>query len=264
MKKYYYFLFIISLVGCFILWYSFYRGQTYKKMETQREITKEEINSFVPINYSTVLDVDGTLNIKKYENSYLLPLRQDKGESGYAEYNNSIGSAKILILQYNKNKDKYIKFGEYIPDYIDDYFTGFDDIKSFDNVFDIDKDGIKEYFVVFQLSGTSGSSRYLEVLKLEDNKLFKIVRIPFGDYYYNNTTNEIISVNYIWGEGEPHYGCHYYNILKYKFNGMTFQLINTKQSQNRYSNDNELKWGECDSSGYSANNIYELLKIEGF
>lgn len=260
MNKYLSFIIIsvLALSGCSI-------QNSQDRLTSVREITLQEINNFIPVNYSAIKDITGIVNIKKVNTTYLLPIKQDKGEYGYAEYNGSIGNAKIIILNYNSKSDSYEKTNEYFPTSSNNEI-GFDDITDFDNYFDIDKDGEKDFFASFQSSGVSGSSTTLVILKYQDNQLIELGNIPIGEYKFNSQTNEIISANYIWdfNANEVRYDCHYYQINKYQFNGQKFGLITTKKSARRYSNDSNILYGECDNSKQFASSLDELLIIENF
>lgn len=187
-----------------------------------REITIEEINKFVPVNYSTIKsEYTNNIVLKKINDIYILPI----GYNGdmFAE-----GMAKIIILKYNNNLDKYEKINEYVGP--GDY------ISYFDISYDVDNDGLNEIFVVFKLSGVSGNDYTLEIINFRNNKFEKLLSADVlnENYYrYDNSKNMIIAADYIWGQNESHYGCHYFNIETYSHDNK-FILKNKSQTKFKY------------------------------
>ena len=185
---------VILVIGFFL------NKEKQDKVFSDREITKKEIEKFIPINYSTVAmsTYANDMLIKKYEINkstvYLLPL-QPEGQ-GFASGN----SVKILLLKYNKKLDNYYKKSEHI--------CPGNSFIEFDYSDDIDNDGIDELFVRSSANyGGSGTNNYLEILKINNDNIIEIIQFDSNvssmPKYYNDS-KEIINVSYIWGKGETH------------------------------------------------------------
>lgn len=227
-KKIKIYIVLILIIGILAIGFFLNKGKQDKKFN--REITEEEIEKFIPVNYVTVARATyyNDILIKKYEINesivYLLPL-QPKDNQGIV----SNDFVKILLLKYNKKLDNYYKKSEYTA-------SGNSFIKF--NYDDIDNDNINELFVRSSASyGGSGTSYYLEILKISDNSIVEIARfdsnISSMPQYYNDS-KEIINASYIWEENEGHFGCHYVNISKYCYDGNEFYLCDEKKSKYKY------------------------------
>lgn len=227
-KKIKIFIVLISIIG--ILTAGFFLNKERQNKKFSREITAEEIEKFIPVNYSTVARATycNDILIKKYEISgstiYLLPLQPEDNQSLVSN-----DPVKILLLKYNKKLDNYYKQSEYITS--GNSFIEFD-------YNDIDNDNINELFVRSSASyGGSGTNYYLEILKISDDNIIEIVRFNSNIFsmpqYYNNS-KEIINVSYIWEENEGHFSCHYVNISKYRYDGNEFDLCDEKKSKYKY------------------------------
>ncbi len=107
--------------------------------------------------------------------------------------------------------------------------------------------GKNEFFALFVTSGVSANSYKLTILSFVNNNLIKIgdIDMNMNNYFsYNQETETILAANYIWGAGEPHYGCHYFNISKYILkNGLIVEAEKIKTKH------------QYDTDGYQYDNI---------
>ncbi len=208
----------------------FLPNKEQQNITLNREITQEEIQKFIPVNYSAVSATPyNDIVIKKYELNgdtlYVFPL-QPKDEQNIVSNN----LLKILLLEYNKPLDNYHKVFEY--PLLGNSFVGF----YYD---DIDDDNIEELFAESSTNyGGSGTDYNLQILKISNSDIKEIAQfssnIPSGSQYYSDS-KKIINASYIWGTNESHFGCHYINIKKYCYSGNTFSLCDEKRSKYKYN-----------------------------
>jgi len=198
-----------------------------------REISEEEIKKFIPINYSTVKEkFSGSIVIRRVGNYYLLPLSSN-GEM-LAEDN-----AKIIILGFDDKEDTYKKINEYKGpgDTIEFFYQ--------QNLTELN--GHNEFFASFRTSGASAYGYKLIILSFANNNLIEIGNIDMytSDYFsYNSVAKNILVANYIWQDGEPHFGCHYFNISKYILKNDV--MTEEKKTKTKY---------QYDTDGYQYDNV---------
>ena len=195
-----------------------------------RDITKQEVQSFVPVNYRVVNKNNWSNNIyieKLVINDdyfYVLPL--------LPEVNPLEGSdtIKILLLRYDKEKNNYYKVDEYSGE-------GNMSLKIIGSS-DIDNNGVNELFISFNENwGGSGTAHYVKVFKIEKNSIKEIFSIndTISRIYLYDTPKRIMGASFIWAEGKTHFGCHYWDINEYHYdNEDGFYLYNTSRTKVKY------------------------------
>jgi len=219
---------VVLLIAFSVFYYFviFLPNKEQQNITLNREITWQEIQKFIPVNYSAVsVPYSDDIVIQKYELNgdtlYVFPLQPKTNIS-----NNLV---KILLLKYNKPLDNYHKVFEYSllgNSFVEFYYD------------DIDGDNIEELFVESSTNyGGSGTSYNLQILKINNNDIKEIAQfssnIPSGPQYYSDS-KEIINTSYIWGANESHFGCHYIDIKKYCYSENTFSLCGEKRSKYKY------------------------------
>ncbi len=275
-----FFIVFVLLIIVFIYGYTLYSTYQENKAEKlsnqnptnkilqdsyKREISKTEIEKFVPVNYSFIKNNfnNETLNIKKIETKkgfmYLLPLTF----TGIEEGKGVIAKDKIILLNYDNKNDSYKIVDEFLSE-------GKVNVKNF---VDIDFDNEKELFVIFSWSAGSGTHHDVFILDIDlDAKKINTIDNNislFNTEYFREINGIITTAQYIWDfeVKESHFGCHYFNINKYKYdiNKKKVKEITTVRSQNEYS----LDYGEGmlyvsrqTTCFYLPKNFYELLKKE--
>lgn len=220
---------VVLLIAFSVFYYFviFLPNKGQHEIALNREITQEEIQKFIPVNYLAVSTAPyNDIVIQKYELNgdtlYVFPLQPKTIISD--------NLVKILLLKYNKLLDNYHKVFEY--PLLGNSFVGF-------NYDDIDGDNIEEFFAESSTNyGGSGTSYNLQILKISNSDIKEIAQfssnIPLGPQYYSDS-KKIINASYIWGANEAHFGCHYIDIKKYCYSGNTFSLCDEKRSKYKYN-----------------------------
>lgn len=236
------FLFIFVLGGC---------ASKTTQIPIYRDINENDIKEFTPINYTVAKDIiSGNVMISKIDNSYLLPVNANGDMM-------TDGKAKIEILTFNEKSNNYQKIGEY--DGPGDIIESMQNINSFD----VNDDGLNEYFVVFRASGVSSNGYKLVALSFVNNELKELeVADIFNSKYFTVDKNNknIVTGNYIWSPGETHFDCHYFKIDTYEFNNSSLIQKNSKITKYQYN----LGDGITDNIKCFdlKENFYDLLKNE--
>lgn len=219
-------LFLIILSGCT---YINFDKRTFNSFPN-RDINKQEVENFIPINYKAVNKNDWSdgVYIEKLvingEYFYFFPLLPESSPLESAD------TIKILLLKYNREKDYYYKVDEYLGE-------GNMNLKIME-VNDIDNDDVSELFVSFDENwGGSGTAHYIKVFKIDQDKIREIFSIndTISQLYLYDTPKRIMGASFIWAEGETHFGCHYWDINEYHYdNEDGFYLYNTSRTKVKY------------------------------
>lgn len=220
---------IIGFLSLFLLVFVL-GGCTSKTTPTPiyRDINENDIKEFTPINYTAAKDsISGNVMISKIANSYLLPVNANGDMM-------TDGKAKIEILTFNEKSNNYQKIGEY--DGPGDVIESMQNTNSFD----VNGDGVNEYFVVFRTSGVSSNGYKLVVLSFVNNELKELgsADILNNQYFTINTTDRsLITGNYIWNleAGETHFSCHYFKIDTYGFDNGSLIQKNSRTTKYQYN-----------------------------
>lgn len=215
---------IIQVTSLFVLIFAF-SGCTSKTTPAFRDINENEIQEFTPVNYTAAKDsISGNIMINRVADSYLLPVNANGDMM-------TDGKAKIEILKFDGKNNNYQKIGEYEG-------PG-DVIESAQNTnsFDVNGDGINEYFVIFKTSGVSSNGYKLVVLSFGNDGLKELSSADILNTKYfsiNRDDKSFITANYIWNldAGETHFSCHYFSINTYIFDNE--QLVQKESQKTKY------------------------------
>lgn len=199
-----------------------------------RPITESELSAFIPEGYAiNSSDIRETVkNTPLYtnmdadtENEAVLLLECDPKEEGKG--------AIVRILDFNGAQDRWELLAEQV---LSKEQLGYD-IK----ITDINQNGRNE----LHLSHFSYAINYFDteplVLELTyDNQLLSL--FPDGPaseigYEFDDKSQSYYGIDYIWAEGESHWGCHYFSVKVYKFNGSIFTLAEQKITSMKYGLD---------------------------
>lgn len=223
-----------------------------------RTITRAEIKEFIPNGYAISAD-DIRITEKTEplytnldndsENEIVLILQSSQRKEGVR--------AIIRVLDFDNNSDKWKLLCE-------DTLKKEDVSKAF-RITDLDKDGRNELHLMTYSIGLNYFDGSPVVLELSDKNnlvnLFPHSSSSEIGYVFDEATNNYYDVGYIWAQGETHWGCHYFKVNIYVFDGSTFTLKQNKITSNRYGLDAaDAKMGGC--SKYDVETILKELKLK--
>ncbi len=249
------FLFLFLFSGCS-------RDVSNKEMVKKyqnRDISRQEAESFVPINYNLVNKNDWSDNIvieklvinDKY--FYILPLLPEVNPL------ESSDTIKLLLLKYDNEKNQYLSVDEYSG-------TGNEKFKIISS-HDVNRDSVNELFISFDENwGGSGAIHYMKVLKITSSGIEEIFSIDdtITSLYLNEEPKRVMGASFIWGEGESHFGCHYWNINEYHYDDSDgFYLYNTKKTDVKYDMGDEyqIDYKNCFPFPTDLNEFFEKERI---
>jgi len=213
-----------------------------------REITLQEINKFVPINYKLIHDEEFLQNNKikieemKFQNTiiYFLPI----------EPKELISTCKLLILKYNQQKDNY---------YIAEQKEDMGDASLTFEKFDFNNDGANELIIKNSYNaGGSGTTNSFNIFKITDKSIESIFNISGILFDFDRQNKVIWQVDYIWGKDESHFGCHFVTILKHELNN------NNKFKTTKIISKHKYDWGDnlLSDNCFTFDKITDILRKE--
>ena len=206
------------------------------KVYPYRDITEEEIQHFIPYGYDVIKDeIYKSPNIiklnfikNKYNDKNIALLLTPKNSDIYNESQNP----KLEILGFNRRSDKWEMLG-------DVYNIKGTAISGPYEITDLNNDGLNELHITATLSCGSSCSYHQYVFSYNNesiNDMFDEDIYSIQGFRFLSDKKEYLNINYIWNDGESHFGCHYFEVSKYLFNYKTnkFELLDKIKSKEKY------------------------------
>lgn len=222
-----------------------------KKIFPFRNISEDELSNYIDSDY-----VISSNDIRLTKNT--LPYYSNIDADSYDEI--------ILILEHKEPiEGKYAKIKILDFDHIENKWGAINTTKlnkeRVDNSFlitDINENGINE----FHLQTFSIGINYFDftpiVFELNNDK--ELVNLFLNSmpseigYVYDKESTGYYNVDFIWAEGETHWGCHYFQVMIYEFNGINYSFTEKRITPQKYGLDvTDSKIGGCEK--YSVDKV---------
>lgn len=228
-----------------------------EKLFPFREISPDELDIFIPEGYAiNANDVRLTesfnpmyINLDKdLDNEIFLILEQLE----YAEGKNAI----VSLLKFDSLSNNWFLLSSVTLDR--------ERVSKEFRTTDLDNDSINEIHLMTNSIGLNYYDGTPIILELNHESelinLFPQSKPTEISYVFDDITGNYFNINYIWAEGEVHWGCHYFKVEIYTFSKNTYTLKETKVTSTRYGLDpSDSILGGCNP--YNIKTILEELKL---